>query len=391
MWNQVKEISNSLEEMISEKLILPLILAIESRLDQLIVQPGMRTETSPKLNPEESLRYLMVKIFPKVLRNEGLSDDVMDIFPNLFDAVARGSPLDIRYTDCLNCFYEVRLNLEKSLRNFFISIYKNRLVQQLEVLSSSQFQHIPVKKCVESTLKTLPIKYRSNLRILIIASDIFSAGRVLAPTGKILNVQIDILCVDTTQNKWQFLLKILLRGPISFLRYPQLIRALLLGRLRFESRGLNSLDVQNDIRLREYDIGIHAANMIYKKQHIDLFKLGILNSHVGLLPEYRGRSVIEWSLFGGQSTGVTIFFIDEGIDTGRYVVLQKFVNLGSCKSLVSARKLLFGMDGQSYAEAINLIQAKSAVFENNGDGRRYFVMSDFFRDLLVWNWNDIRQ
>jgi methionyl-tRNA formyltransferase len=44
---------------------------------------------------------------------------------------------------------------------------------------------------------------------------------------------------------------------------------------------------------------------------------GAIQYHPSLLPKHRGRSAIAWPIIAGEpSTGVTIFWVDEGIDTG---------------------------------------------------------------------------
>ncbi|MDX6769658.1 MAG: methionyl-tRNA formyltransferase [Elusimicrobiota bacterium] len=46
-------------------------------------------------------------------------------------------------------------------------------------------------------------------------------------------------------------------------------------------------------------------------------KLGCLNAHFSLLPKYRGAAPVQWSLVRGETTtGVTLFWLDEGMDTG---------------------------------------------------------------------------
>ncbi len=45
-------------------------------------------------------------------------------------------------------------------------------------------------------------------------------------------------------------------------------------------------------------------------------RLGILNVHLGLLPEVRGMSSPEWSLLQGVPLGITFHYMDAGIDTG---------------------------------------------------------------------------
>src|SRR6185437_3689882 len=44
---------------------------------------------------------------------------------------------------------------------------------------------------------------------------------------------------------------------------------------------------------------------------------GFLNVHFSLLPAYRGAAPIQWTLMNGETqTGVSLFWLDEGMDTG---------------------------------------------------------------------------
>ena len=51
--------------------------------------------------------------------------------------------------------------------------------------------------------------------------------------------------------------------------------------------------------------------------------MGTFNLHASLLPQYRGAAPINWAVINGETeTGVTTFFLDKDIDTGR-IILQK--------------------------------------------------------------------
>lgn len=57
-------------------------------------------------------------------------------------------------------------------------------------------------------------------------------------------------------------------------------------------------------------------------------KLGSICYHPSILPKYRGASAINWAVINGETeTGFTIFWVDEGIDTGD-ILLQKKVPIG---------------------------------------------------------------
>ena len=55
--------------------------------------------------------------------------------------------------------------------------------------------------------------------------------------------------------------------------------------------------------------------------------MGTFNLHASLLPQYRGAAPINWAIINGeQETGVTTFFIREGVDTGN-IILQERISI----------------------------------------------------------------
>ncbi len=54
-------------------------------------------------------------------------------------------------------------------------------------------------------------------------------------------------------------------------------------------------------------------------------RFGTFNVHAALLPQYRGAAPINWAVINGETeTGVTTFFLDHDIDTGRIIMQQPF-------------------------------------------------------------------
>lgn len=52
---------------------------------------------------------------------------------------------------------------------------------------------------------------------------------------------------------------------------------------------------------------------------------GTFNIHAALLPQYRGAAPINWAVINGETrTGVTTFFLDHDIDTGRVIMQLPF-------------------------------------------------------------------
>ena len=60
-----------------------------------------------------------------------------------------------------------------------------------------------------------------------------------------------------------------------------------------------------------------AYGKILPKEILDIPRLGCINIHASLLPEYRGAAPIQWSIMDGKKkTGITTMLMDEGLDTG---------------------------------------------------------------------------
>jgi len=162
------------------------------------------------------------------------------------------------------------------------------------------------------------------------------------------------------------------------------LRSLLRRRLLFSLGALEDDVVLQKIRRLRPDVGLHATGVIYRRPLIDCFRLGILNAHIGLLPRYRGRSVMEWSLLNGDPTGVTTFFIDDGIDTGARIVLRRHVDVFDCRTVGDAKGYLFSLDGAMYAEALRRLRTADFVPETQSpeEGVRWFVMSRLFTSVV---------
>jgi methionyl-tRNA formyltransferase len=87
-------------------------------------------------------------------------------------------------------------------------------------------------------------------------------------------------------------------------------------------------------------------------------RFGSICFHPSLLPKYRGRSAINWALINGETkTGVSLFWVDEGIDTGP-LLLQKEVAVDpeDTTGTIYFNKL-FPVGVEAIVEAVDLIKA----------------------------------
>ena len=87
-------------------------------------------------------------------------------------------------------------------------------------------------------------------------------------------------------------------------------------------------------------------------------KHGSICFHPSLLPKYRGGSAINWTLINGETkTGVSWFWVDDGIDTGP-LLIQKEVQIGPEETTGTLYfNKLFPLGIEAIDEAITLIKA----------------------------------
>jgi methionyl-tRNA formyltransferase len=92
---------------------------------------------------------------------------------------------------------------------------------------------------------------------------------------------------------------------------------------------LSEPDVKALLQAQAPDLGVMAfVQELISRELLDLPKHGTIQYHPSLLPRHRGRSAINWAIIQGEpKTGISIFWPDEGMDTGP-VLMQREVEIG---------------------------------------------------------------
>ena len=139
------------------------------------------------------------------------------------------------------------------------------------------------------------------------------------------------------------------------------------------SKSVNHAESLAKIRKFQPDLIISiAGNEIFKKELISIPTHGIINLHTALLPRYRGLLPSFWVLKNNEvETGVSVFYVDEGIDSGP-IIVQKRVQIGdmSQEKLIKVTKKL-GVE--AIIEACNDIENnRVTLIENNDEVASYF-------------------
>ncbi|MBI4667976.1 MAG: methionyl-tRNA formyltransferase [Elusimicrobia bacterium] len=86
----------------------------------------------------------------------------------------------------------------------------------------------------------------------------------------------------------------------------------------FEPAKIKDEGFQKQLNSLEPDLGVVVAyGKILPRPALESPKLGLINVHFSLLPKLRGPTPVEYAILEGyEKTGVTIFWLDEGMDTG---------------------------------------------------------------------------
>ena len=116
------------------------------------------------------------------------------------------------------------------------------------------------------------------------------------------------------------------------------------------------------IRELEPDLGVMAyVTLFVPEEALDIPTHGTIQYHPSLLPLHKGPSSINWPIiFGETKTGLSIFWPDNGLDTGP-VLLQKEVDIGPDDTLGSVYfDHLFPLGVDAMVEAVDRVRAGNA-------------------------------
>ncbi|MDP6908001.1 MAG: formyltransferase family protein, partial [Flavobacteriales bacterium] len=96
-----------------------------------------------------------------------------------------------------------------------------------------------------------------------------------------------------------------------------------------EVPSLNSSIAVNAVVKAEPDLCVVMGTSILRSRMISIPKIGTINAHTSILPEYRGARSEFWQCYNQdyRNVGVTLHFIDKGVDTGN-ILFQKKQDVG---------------------------------------------------------------
>jgi phosphoribosylglycinamide formyltransferase-1 len=127
------------------------------------------------------------------------------------------------------------------------------------------------------------------------------------------------------------------------------------------------------IEARGADLVVPAGYMqLLGDDFVARFRNRVVNVHPALLPSFPGLDAIGQALAAGiEETGVTVHFVDEGVDTGP-VILQRRVPVPPSRDRVELEAAIHAVEHRLYPEAIRMI-AEGRVRIDSEDPRTVLV------------------
>jgi methionyl-tRNA formyltransferase len=123
----------------------------------------------------------------------------------------------------------------------------------------------------------------------------------------------------------------------------------------------------------------------------DIAPLGVVGIHNSLLPKYRGGAPLVWAMINGEpSTGTSLFYLGDGVDTGDLLAQRKFpIQPSDTIREVVKKAELAGLDMLLETTPGILAGTASSTPQDHGQATQYPQRSPS-DGLIDWSWDAIR-
>jgi len=150
---------------------------------------------------------------------------------------------------------------------------------------------------------------------------------------------------------------------------PVKIAALEAGIPILQPNSVKDISFAKELKKLNADIFVVVAFSILPKEVLAASKLGAINIHGSLLPKYRGAAPVQWAIANcEQTTGLTIFLLDEKMDHGP-VLEQREIEIGQNDTTETLLKKMATPGCEALDSALAKLQSGNftAPPQNHGD------------------------
>jgi methionyl-tRNA formyltransferase len=111
----------------------------------------------------------------------------------------------------------------------------------------------------------------------------------------------------------------------------------------------------DELRNYKADLQVVVAFRMLPEVVWNMPRMGTINLHGSLLPQYRGAAPINWAIINGEKeTGVTTFFIEKEIDTGK-VIFSETIPIGEKDSAGDLHDKMMWLGGDLMVKTVKAI------------------------------------
>ncbi|WP_185852119.1 methionyl-tRNA formyltransferase [Blattabacterium cuenoti] len=122
-----------------------------------------------------------------------------------------------------------------------------------------------------------------------------------------------------------------------------------------QPKNLKNHSFLENLKVWNADIQIVVSFRILPKEVWSFPKMGSFNLHASLLPQYRGAAPINWVIINGENkTGLTTFFIEEKIDSGK-ILFQKKIEIKKEETAGELEKKLKKISGYMVIQTLEKV------------------------------------
>lgn len=124
---------------------------------------------------------------------------------------------------------------------------------------------------------------------------------------------------------------------------------------------LKSAEFIAHLKSLDPDLGVVIAFRMLPEEVWNLPRLGTINLHASLLPQYRGAAPINWAIMNGEKeTGLTTFFLKHEIDTGDLIFSEK-ISIGETEDAGSLHDRMMETGAQLMLRTVDAIRDNTVV------------------------------
>ena len=150
----------------------------------------------------------------------------------------------------------------------------------------------------------------------------------------------------------------------------------------------NNIEFLDEIKNLKPDvICVVAYGKILPKELLDIPRLGCINVHGSLLPQYRGAAPIQWAVLNGdKETGITTMYMDVGMDTGDMILKEK-VEIGENETTGELWDRLSKIGANLLVKTLKQIEEGTAPREKQGEN---FTLAPMLsKEMAKINWDEM--